>query len=180
MRSFLYFLILFTIGNPIFSGCSCNEKESNRKLVSRQQLIEMNRALVARDSAVISKYSDKETLGLRMFPTGFWMNIIENIDGDSIQPGDVLEMQYRVALLDGTVCYSSQERGVMRFLSGQGGVEAGLEDAVGYLSPGDSAVVLLPPHLAHGLVGDDDKIPARAFIRYDVRITKVERKAENK
>jgi FKBP-type peptidyl-prolyl cis-trans isomerase len=28
----------------------------------------------------------------------------------------------------------------------------------------------MPPHLAYGLIGDDNKIPARAIIVYDVEV----------
>jgi FKBP-type peptidyl-prolyl cis-trans isomerase len=56
------------------------------------------------------------------------------------------------------------------FLIGQGGVESGLEEGILLLQEGDKARFIMPPHLAHGLIGDRDKIPARATIIYDLEL----------
>ena len=62
------------------------------------------------------------------------------------------------------------------FLVGQGGVESGLEEGVLLLKQGSKATFLMPPHLAHGLVGDDDRIPARAILKYKVEVVDVKNK----
>jgi len=53
---------------------------------------------------------------------------------------------------------------------GHGGVESGLEEAVLLLHAGDKARIIIPSHLAYGLVGDDDKIPARATLIYEIEL----------
>jgi FKBP-type peptidyl-prolyl cis-trans isomerase len=49
-------------------------------------------------------------------------------------------------------------------------VESGLEEGILLLQEGDKARFIMPPHLAHGLIGDRDKIPARATIIYDLEL----------
>ena len=39
---------------------------------------------------------------------------------------------------------------------------------------GDKARFIMPPHLAHGLLGDNHKIPARAIIIYEVELIKLD------
>jgi FKBP-type peptidyl-prolyl cis-trans isomerase len=41
---------------------------------------------------------------------------------------------------------------------------------VKYLKHGDKALLLIPSHLAHGLLGDFKKIPPQMPIIYDVEI----------
>jgi FKBP-type peptidyl-prolyl cis-trans isomerase len=35
---------------------------------------------------------------------------------------------------------------------------------------GDKARLILPPHLAHGLLGDENRIPARSIIVYEIEL----------
>jgi FKBP-type peptidyl-prolyl cis-trans isomerase len=53
-------------------------------------------------------------------------------------------------------------------------VESGLEEGILLLREGDKAKFILPPHLAHGLLGDDNKIPARSIIVYDLELLSLE------
>jgi len=39
---------------------------------------------------------------------------------------------------------------------------------------GDKATFIMPPHLAYGLPGDGNKIPARSVIAYEVILVKVD------
>ncbi|MGC8803131.1 MAG: FKBP-type peptidyl-prolyl cis-trans isomerase, partial [Bacteroidales bacterium] len=53
---------------------------------------------------------------------------------------------------------------------GTGQIERGLDEGLTHLHIGDSAVFILPPHLAYGVVGDGKCIPPRSCIVYQVRI----------
>lgn len=99
--------------------------------------------------------------------------IVDSGKGDLAKKGQVISLKYKLSLLDGTLCYSSDESGMKRFLIGQGGVESGLEEAVLMLKKGAKARFILPPHLAHGLVGDNGKVPARATVVYDVDVVDI-------
>jgi FKBP-type peptidyl-prolyl cis-trans isomerase len=79
-------------------------------------------------------------------------------------------IDYSVSLLDGTECYSSKSTGPQEFRIGQDNVESGLHEAILLMKVGDKARFILPPHLAHGLIGDQNKIPAMSTIIYDVEL----------
>ena len=53
-------------------------------------------------------------------------------------------------------------------------VESGLHEGVQHLSPGDSAVLVIPSALAFGLLGDRGKIPMRSTVVYHIGLVAVE------
>jgi FKBP-type peptidyl-prolyl cis-trans isomerase len=59
-------------------------------------------------------------------------------------------------------------------------IEDGLHKAVLFLKSGDKALILIPSHLAHGLMGDSKKIPPQSPILYDVEILSVKHNDEKK
>jgi FKBP-type peptidyl-prolyl cis-trans isomerase len=79
-------------------------------------------------------------------------------------------MEYNVKLLTGDMIYSSKELGSKTFEIGHGGVESGLEEALLYLKLGDKAKLIIPSHLAFGLLGDQNKVPPRSTLVYDIEI----------
>ena len=60
-----------------------------------------------------------------------------------------------------------------RFLVEMDDVESGLHEAIQLMSPGDSAVVLIPSYRAHGLIGDQDRIPMRSSLVYHIGLLKL-------
>jgi len=102
--------------------------------------------------------------------TGLWYMIYEKGEGKKSKEGLYATINYNIALLDGPQCYSSDSLGPKRFKIGRSLVESGLEEGILLLTEGDKARFILPPHLAHGLVGDDNRIPARSIIVYDVEL----------
>ena len=62
-------------------------------------------------------------------------------------------MLYEVITIDGTVCYSSDQTGPKTIVIGKGGAEVGVTEGLRLLNKGDVASLILPPHLAHDLIG---------------------------
>ena len=102
--------------------------------------------------------------------TGLRYRIVKQGDTALIKTKDIVSMEYEVRLLDGEVIYSSKEFGQKVFVVGRGGVESGLEEALLHLHKGDVAEIILPSHLAFGLLGDGDRIPPKSALVYKVKI----------
>jgi FKBP-type peptidyl-prolyl cis-trans isomerase len=81
-----------------------------------------------------------------------------------------ITIDYEVKLLDGTLCYSSKTEGKKTFVVEEGNIESGIHSAVLYLKQGDKALIMIPSHQAHGLLGDFKKIPPQMPIIYDIEI----------
>jgi len=80
------------------------------------------------------------------------------------------KVKFTVSLLNGTICYSSDSSGTESFLIDHDQVESGLHEGIKLMHEGDRAKFILPSHLAHGLIGDRARIPARAPIVYDIEL----------
>jgi FKBP-type peptidyl-prolyl cis-trans isomerase FkpA len=80
------------------------------------------------------------------------------------------KVNYKISLLDGTICYSSDTTGAKEFTIEQDDVDSGLHEGIQYMHVGDKATLILPSHLAHGLVGDQSRIPPRASVMYELEL----------
>lgn len=148
------------------------EERSN----TQENLIKANRVLVKKDKQRIMGVIERNNWNMKETPTGLWYEILAEGSGDTAKMGQIVSLKYTLSLLDGTVCYSSEELGEKEFEIGHGGVEAGLEQAVLFCKTGTQARFILPPYMAYGLPGDGDKIPARAALVYSIEVTKLTNK----
>jgi FKBP-type peptidyl-prolyl cis-trans isomerase len=139
----------------------------------KDPLVNVNKTLVGIDDERISDYSKRQKLNLKVNDSGLWYRVLEKGKGPAVEKKKVVTIAYKVSLLDGKICYSSDSTGLKSFIVGQGGVENGLEIGILMLNEGGKAIFVMPPFLAHGLIGDENKIPPRSIIRYDVEIIKI-------
>lgn len=160
------FLILF------FASCDSNsiDPASIKRSEYKEPLIRVNNKLVKRDIDRVYGYAKRRNWNLKESPTGLFYDIYHKTNGDSIKSGYEVALKYKVNLLDGTLCYTSDSTGLKKFIIGKGQAENGLEEALLMMKYGDKARLILPPHLAFGLLGDDKKIPRRAIIVYEIEV----------
>ena len=168
------FLIFLWVGMACFA---CNggktKKQDNSGTYKSEELMRVNRYLVGKDADVIKGYLKRRNWTMVNSPTGLWYMIYQKGDGPVAESGKMATIKYNVWLLDGTLCYSSDNLGLKKFRIGKGGVEKGLEEGILLMHVGDKARFIMPPHLAQGLVGDEDKIPPRSIILYEVELVQI-------
>jgi FKBP-type peptidyl-prolyl cis-trans isomerase FkpA len=170
----LYWILTVFI---LFQFCSGNQEKvrtEKEMQATEEAMIGANRILVKKDREKILAYVRRNNLTMKETSSGLWFGIERYGFGIKAKEHAMVTLKYRVSLLDGTVCYDSDSLGYKKFRLGQGGVESGLEEGVLLLSVGDKATFIMPPHLAHGLPGDGNKIPARSVIVYEVILVKVD------
>ena len=129
-----------------------------------------NRYLLVQEAEQIDDYIERHDMNVIQTGTGLRYQIISQGDGDLIESGDVVSLEYEIRLLNGKMIYSSKNDGIKTFLVGRGGVESGLEEAILKLRKNSVAILILPAHLAHGLLGDGNKVPARAALVYKLKV----------
>ena len=160
----------------IVTLAACRGRSNNGMVpMSKESLMKANRGLVCLDQERIESYAERHHWDMQTSQTGLWYQIYEHGDGDSAQTGLTAHINYSVSLLDGTLCYTSDSTGEKTFRIGKGGVESGLEEAILMMRVGDKGRFIMPPHLAHGLLGDENKIPARSIIVYKVDLINLTR-----
>ncbi len=178
MKQILYINIILVV--ILFSSCN-NNKHKRRQYNPaaekqfKENLVKANKGLLSIDQGRISDYAKRRNWDMQKSKSGMWYQIIhaEQKNIDSAKVGKTAFLKYTVSLLDGTLCYSSDSTGILKFNIGHGGVEFGLEKAILLMKVGDKGRFILPPHLAHGLLGDENKIPLRTTIVYQIELIKL-------
>lgn len=160
--------------------CGCSQPSNNPATITtentsvKEQLINANHARVEVENERIEAFIKRRGLKMEKTGTGLRYLILQQGEGNFAQEGQTVLLNFKVSLLDGKVCYSSDEVGPQQFNIGNDNVESGLHEGIQLLKPGGKAKFILPSHLAHGLSGDAQKIPANATIIYDVELLAIQ------
>lgn len=169
-------IVGLSLCSAIFA-CSADERAKRDKKTDpkelKEKLIEANKILSQKEDLRIEAFVKRMNWPMLETGTGLRYWVYESDSGKSIVENDVVKVDFQITLLDGTLCYSSQENGPQTFKVGMDNVEGGLHEAMTYLREGDKARIVLPPHLAHGLIGDRQKIPGNSSIVYDLKVLQI-------
>jgi len=136
----------------------------------KEALIQANKMAMEKESIQIDSYIKRRNLNVTKTGTGLRYLIYKQGNGEQAVNGKMAIVKYEVSLIDGTVCYSTKEKGPEEFKIGKDNVESGLHEGITYMHVGDKAKIIIPSHLAHGLAGDFHKIPVRSTIIYDIEL----------
>lgn len=167
-------LLIVSLMLLVACGNKGNKGENITLSEAKNRLQNVNKALVDKDKELIDAYIERHKLqNVQNNGAGLFYLIWGETADSLIKNGDFVSLDYKITLLDGTLCYSSENSKPKEFVVGYGGVEAGLEMAMLLMRKGQRGKLILPPHLAHGLLGDNGKIPPRSIIVYDVRVKNV-------
>lgn len=131
-------------------------------------LMRINKFLVRKDIDLIESYASRRGWDMQVTETGLFYGIYEQTEGRQAAEGMDIRLDYRLSLLDGTLCYSAEKDGFKEFRLGRGQEISGLEQGVAMMQEGEKARLIIPPHLAYGLLGDEKRIPARSIIIYEI------------
>src|SRR5690606_21460293 len=172
-------LLLFICLLMLAGGCREKRQHPTQGMSNeemREMLMESSRYAAQREDAEIDEFIKKQDLELQTSGTGlrYLVYSAQPEPCDSIESEQRVWLNYKVSLLDGKVCYSSQKDEPRSFTVDHDDVESGLHEAVKYMCEGDSGYFILPSHLAHGLTGDQQKIPSNSPIIYEIEIVKVQ------
>ncbi len=167
---FLMMVLMLACGP---SGKDEDKKEKHSRKGLEEALIEANKSAVEAEREMIHNYARRYRWPLKK-AKGVYYAIYEEGDGQSIQMGDEVLFRYSLKLINGSEIQT--RRHPESLIIGKGGdVVSGLHRAMQLLSKGDRAKVIVPSHLAYGLAGDQDKIPSKATLIYDIQVLDVRR-----
>jgi len=150
-------------------------KNTGSKARIKDDLKRVNKFLAEKDQERIQSFIERRGWEMKRTGSGLWYMVYEQGSGPAIEHGMYVKLDYEIRLLDGTLCYSSDSAGAKIFRVGEEDEPQGLHQAMKQLHKGDRARIVIPPHLAHGLIGDGERIPARAILFYDVNVLEASR-----
>jgi len=165
------------------NSCRSKYKQPDKQPANEQEIKPDKEALLLTNRRMLEQNIQQikdtaKSRGWKLTETGtgaFYQRIptAKSAPTGKIRPGDGVSLVYKLSLLDGTECYSSDVQGLKQFVVDNGEAESGLHEVLQNLYPGDSALIILPPHRAFGLTGDGNKIPPRAIVVYEIRLDSV-------
>lgn len=157
----------------ILFSCNNSEKQAakdiNRKDIE-EPLMNANKHAMITEDEQIENYISRHQWKVNKTGSGLRYAIYKKGNGRQAKQGDIAVMNYTVELISGEEIYSSKKDGVKEFLIGRGGVESGLEEGILLLHIGDHAKFIIPSHLGFGLIGDQNKVPPKSTLIYDIEL----------
>lgn len=155
----------------ILASCNSNKQEgTNSYSPGKSEMEDVNRYLVQKDRERIENYIERKKLRMTMTESGLWYSVTIPGTGPRLNTNDAVRIEYICSLLDGTICYSSDQSGPKNIVVGKSSIESGLDQGLRLLGRGGEAIFIMPSFLAHGLVGDGDRIPALSVLVYNVKV----------
>jgi len=155
---------------------SCNSihdksetREFNPKLVEKP-LVEANRQAMLEEDSQIDRFVERYGWQMEKTGTGLRYAIYKEGNGPMAEEGKIAVLRYSVRLISGDEIYNSDKDGLKEFLIGRGGVESGLEEGILLLRVGDKAKFIIPSHLGFGLLGDQNLVPPKSTLIYDLEL----------
>jgi FKBP-type peptidyl-prolyl cis-trans isomerase len=162
---------------------SCKDEENNTILVNKnfnqpkgitqEESIAISRFWTSDEAYKIKRFVERNGWDVKPSETGLYCYVYnKKPEAELAKSGDIAVVDYKVRLLDAdtTLCYTSEKGKPKEILIEMDNVESGLHEALTYLREGESAYIVLPHYLAHGLVGDLDKIPPLSPVLYELNL----------
>lgn len=164
-----YLILLLLLG---LFGCGDAPKQTQSvpKDQMKNSMEKANRYLLNEEETDIESYVKRHGLDMVSTGTGLRYQVLSQGTGPKIEKGQRVSLEYELCSITGEMIYSSENDGIKTFVVGEGSVESGLEEVMGYLHYGDVAKLIIPYHLAYGLHGDDHSIPEYATLVYTIKI----------
>lgn len=171
-------LILLTLA---FVSCKSEKAENDVvKDWSTEKSTEFSKRVTAEEEIEIRAFlARKPQWKMTKSGTGLHYFISGSAEGPLAQPEDYVDVEYKISLLDGTVCYQTDADEVEEFKVDRAQVESGVQEGIKLMSQGQKAVFIIPSHLAHGIAGDMSKIPPLSTILVELTLIKLYQNPKN-
>jgi FKBP-type peptidyl-prolyl cis-trans isomerase len=160
----------------LLAGCTPSNKKNEKfvnynKQAIKAQFEKANKQVIQKENDDMDVYAANHQVNFIRTPSGVRYHVYKaSARGDSIRDSSLVTIDFTVSLLDGTECYSSAKDGPKTFRVGYDNIESGVHKGIQYLKKGDKAILLIPSHLGHGLLGDMNKIPPQTPLVCDIQI----------
>ena len=169
-----FWLLLISCGNG-----DVKPKKEIAPTQFKEQLVKVNKYEVEKEEDEINQYIARHQWAMKKTGTGLRYIFLKRNPHSIpntvrvVQSGDIVKVNYKISLLDGTECYSSDKDGAYEFRVEGDAIESGLHEAIQLMRIADKAKFILPFYMAHGLHGDDAEIPPLSTIVVDLELLEI-------
>ena len=173
---YLRTIALLSIFPLLFFSCNSSVREagpSGGSVSSSDSILAYNRQVVAAEQTEIEDFIARYHWTMSTSPTGLRYMIYKEGKGRKAVEGDRVEIRYRATLLNGNLVAQTDPGAPFIFELAKRRVISGLEEGILLMKEGAHAKLIVPSHLAYGLLGDPSGVPAGAALVYDVELCSV-------
>lgn len=156
-------------------ACNNTEEPIKEPKWNMKESTKLNKELAIEQDIDIDLYlAQHETW--KVDTTGSGLRIVWFKRTEGVQPmaNQSAKVHYKVSLLDGTKVYETENDELDVFRVDNSEMESGIHEGIKLMRVGEKAKLVFPSHLAHGLIGDMDKIPPLAPLVVDVELIEIE------
>ncbi len=176
-RSINRYLLVALLSVPILWGCGPRRIESSKVPVNEYQgeeMLELNRKHTNKLTQMVMDLATARGWNIRQTGTGLFYEIVEQYpDVANIKTGMVFQVNMTTNILYPSGYQIEPTRQITTIRLGSTPLLRGFEEGLQLLHSGDSARLVLLPHLAYGLTGDES-IPPGAVLLIEMRVSDVE------
>jgi FKBP-type peptidyl-prolyl cis-trans isomerase FkpA len=138
-----------------------------------EDMMKLNKLLAEVEQQDINEYIAKQKLQPQADSMGFWYIVTKPGNGKAINKGTTVEIGYSLELLDGTICFDTKKNGNRTLVIGKVEDERGLNMALEKLTENAEATLIIPSHLAFGVLGNHSSVPPRSPVIYRINYLKI-------
>ena len=168
------FIIFFTIG--------CSEDQQDTKVdpfkgmstqVRKHKLEGALKRSAKKEHEQIDSFLERHNILAEKTGTGVRYAIYEKGFGSTVKSEDIVEASYVITNIKGDTIYEVPDSIPIKFKVEKSERESGLHEAIKYLSSKSKAIIVIPSYRAHGISGDDNRIPPLTTVIYNIRLHRI-------
>ncbi|KAA5825090.1 gliding motility-associated peptidyl-prolyl isomerase GldI [Algibacter amylolyticus] len=138
--------------------------------------VERNKKLNAKEKASIEKLMSLEQKDYIASESGFWYYYNNKVEVDSLKTpgfGDVINYNYNIKALNGSVIYSTDELKTQTYAMDKEELFTGLREGLKLMKSGETVTFLFPSQKAYGYYGDENKIGRNTPLICEVTVNSI-------
>jgi len=155
-------------------SCRSDRKEFHKPAIENldEKILNANKLIVKDEAKDIELLLKRYGWKMQLSGSGLYYSITDKKEGDLLQKGDKVEMNFSITLINGEEVYNSKHDGTKTIVIEQSDEPVGLHELLKLMRVGEKAKAIIPSHLAYGILGDNNKIPPYATLIYRIEIIK--------
>jgi gliding motility-associated peptidyl-prolyl isomerase len=144
--------------------------------------VERNKKLNAKEQASIEKLLKQQKLEYIASESGFWYYYNNKIEVDTLKTpvfGDIVNYNYNVKALNGSLIYSTEDIKTQTYRMDKEELFTGLREGLKLMKAGETVTFLFPSQKAYGYYGDENKITGNTPLICEVTINSITQNQTN-
>lgn len=169
----LFFLVLVVVYMNACQTFTGKNESNGTQNIHPDSILQFNKDFVAEENNRIEDFCRRYGWNLETTKTGLRYKQLRKGNGIQAVLDSKAHIRLQIKLLTGETVYETPVGEISEVRIGRRDVVSGLEEGLLMMREGDQFQLIVPSHLAYGLIGDMDRIPERAALICKVDLIKV-------